>query len=96
VFGNHRQLCPFVTQAELIDRMHGDLRRLRTGLRARIVNRCDEFAVRVAVRWITETLASLARAGVTADELQLLVHEWQLHRGRFFRPEDADVIVVDG
>ena len=46
--------------------------------------------------WISQTITELSSRPAAADELQLIVHEWQLRRARFFPPAAADVIVIEG
>jgi hypothetical protein len=89
-----RQLCPFVNKNELLDRMRRDVARIRCGLRTTSCE--EELAVQLVDYWLSQTITELTSRHAAADELQLIVQEWQLRRARFFPPAAADVIVIDG
>ena len=93
MIGRRRRLCPFVNQNELVDRMRRDVAKIRCGLRTKSCE--EELAVQLVDLWISETISELAKRHARTDELQLIVHEWQLRRARFFAPAAADVIVID-
>jgi hypothetical protein len=90
-----RQFCPFVDQAELIDRMRVDLLQIRGGLHVRVRTREDDIAVDQLDRWICSAIAELRSSKPRVEDLQRLALAWQLRRARFLDPDAADVIVVD-
>jgi hypothetical protein len=94
MIGWRKRLCPFVDQNELLDRMRRDVARIRCGLPTKSCE--EELAVQLVDRWISQTIAEVSSRHVAADELQLIVQEWQLRRARYFPPAAADVIVIDG
>jgi hypothetical protein len=91
----HRQFCPFVDQAELIDRMRVDLLQIRSGLRVRVRTREDDIAVDQLDRWISFAIAELRSSKPRVEDLQRLALAWQRRRARFLDPDAADVIVVE-